>query len=418
MILQNPRPRLTRLLFSLLVALLLLTVSVGLISAQRPTLTRLTIASADNRDSESPDLDAEGTAVVFHSDADFLGQGLPDNQFEIWLFDTAALTYTRLTTATAPNRDSFDPVLSDDGTVVAFRSNADFLNEGRPFVPPELWLLDLETMAYTRITSASAKNRTSFAPTLSADGRTVAFVSDSDFLDEGIGDNQFEIWLYGTETERLRRVTQATSAGVDSAAPALSADGRKLAFHSNGDFLDQGISTEQVEVWLADTETLTYSRITTTTAGRESLAPSLNAAGSTIAFHSDFGFSGQKIANNQFEIWLYDSQTLTYTRITTASSFERVSFDPRLSADGSTITFMSDSDFLKRGLRAGQLEVWLYDTTTMSYSRLSFATDIDRHSERPTINADGTSVAFESNSDFLQEGDTSLQYHIWLYQAE
>jgi Tol biopolymer transport system component len=59
---------------------------------------------------------------------------------EIWLYDTATMTYTRVTSASDANRDSSGPNLSGDGTVVAFQSDSDFLNEGRPDGVYEIWL--------------------------------------------------------------------------------------------------------------------------------------------------------------------------------------------------------------------------------------------------------------------------------------
>jgi len=62
----------------------------------------------------------------------------------------------------------------------------------------------------------------------------------------------------------------------------------------------------------------------------------------------------------QSEIWLFDAALLTLTRITSASSSERVSQFPVMSGDGSRIAFQSDSDFFGDGIEFGQLEIWLY----------------------------------------------------------
>ena len=51
-------------------------------------------------------------------------------------------------------------------------------------------------MTYTRVTSASHANRDSWEPSLDGDGTVGAFKSDSDLLDEGIANSVFEIWLW------------------------------------------------------------------------------------------------------------------------------------------------------------------------------------------------------------------------------
>ena len=113
-------------------------------------LTRITTASASARDSYFPSLSADGTKVAFSSDSNFLGQGLPDDQFEIWLYNTATMTFTQITTASDSSRDSRDPSLSANGTKVAFESDNDFLGQGIPFGQVEIWLYDTATMTFTR----------------------------------------------------------------------------------------------------------------------------------------------------------------------------------------------------------------------------------------------------------------------------
>ena len=75
-----------RLIIPLVLAVALGLVVLGLVTAQGgATLVRVTTASDSGRASYEPSLSADGTIVAFRSDSDFLGQGIPDNQFEIWL---------------------------------------------------------------------------------------------------------------------------------------------------------------------------------------------------------------------------------------------------------------------------------------------------------------------------------------------
>ena len=424
---------------SLAIALTLLV----LLLAQAETigrLSRISAASDGDRDSSQPSLSADGTKIAFHSDSDFFGQGIPGilkggpglaarpedvirgggpvGQFEIWLYDTTTMTVTRITTASNDKRDSFAPSLSADGTKVAFHSDSDFLGQGILTDQLEIWLYDTSTMTVTRITTASASgDRDSTYPDLSANGAKIAFLSDADFLNQGIGDDQFEVWLYDTATMTITRITSITDSNRTNSAPSLSADGTKIAFHSDTDFLGQGIADDQFEVWLYDTTTMTLTRITTASDGnRDSFSPSLDGNGTKIAFWSNSDFLGQGIPGSQFEIWLYDTTTMTVTRITAASDSNRGSARPRLSADGIKIAFHSDSDFLGQGIADDQSEIWLYDTATMTVTRLTTALgDGHRDSVFPTLNADGTRVAFESDADFLGQGVADDQSEIWLY---
>ena len=60
----------------------------------------------------------------------------------------------------------------------------------------EIWLYNTTTRTLDRVTIASPANRRSHLPSLSADGTAISFMSDSDFLGQGVPLNQFEIWLY------------------------------------------------------------------------------------------------------------------------------------------------------------------------------------------------------------------------------
>jgi Tol biopolymer transport system component len=217
-------------------------------------------------------------------------------------------------------------------------------------------------MTYTRVTTAYHDNRSSGYPSLSADARVVALSSGSDFLDQGIAPGQWEIWLYDTATMTYTRITTASHDYRDSSRPSLSADGSVVAFVSDSDFLSQGIPNEQLEIWLYDTATMTYTRVTTATGSgeRTSWNPILSADGSVVAFSSDSDFLGQGIPPGQLEIWLCDTSTMTYTRVTAASDGRDSWLPPSLSADGSVVAFTSDSDFLGQGISPGQWEIWLY----------------------------------------------------------
>ena len=303
---------LLRLCLPLTVAAMLLLLGLGLAAAQGPVkLTRVTSASDSDRDSYSPSISGDGTRVAFESDSDFLGQGIITGQLEIWLYDTATMTVTRVTTASGDGlRRSGNASVSDDGTVVAFHSSSDFLGQGIDDGQMEIWLYDTATMTVTRVTTSSdGANRDSYYPSLSADGTVVAFASDSELLGPSIANGQYEIWLYDTATMTVTRVT--TSSDGDnrySMRASLSDDGNRVAFYSDSDFLGQGIDDEQFEIWLYDTATMTVTRVTTAagSVNRDSWYPSLSGDGTKIAFESDSDFLSQSIPDGQYEIWLWE----------------------------------------------------------------------------------------------------------------
>ena len=403
-----------RLVMPIALAVASVLLALKLVAAQgTDNLIRVTTTSDSNRLSGWPSVNSNGTMVVFESSGDFLEQGIPEGQDEIWLFETAAMTLTRITTASHSGRDSERPSVNANGSVIAFHSFSDFLNQGIPAYQYEIWLYDTNTMTFTRITTATDSSRDSRNPSLSGDGTVVAFESDSDFLGQGVPTFIPQIWLYDTKTMTFTCVTGGSDRRSED--PSLSADGTVVAFQSASDFLNQGIPSGQIEIWLYDTKVMTFTRVTTASdSSRDSQLPSLSADGTVIAFQSDSDFLNQGIPSGQIEIWLYDTKTMTFTRVTTASSSDRTSSTPSLNADGTVVSFNSQSDFLDEGIPSLQNEVWLYDTRTMTLTRVTVASESGRNSGGTSLSADGTVVAFSSNSDFLDQGITADLWEIWL----
>ncbi|MEM7344782.1 MAG: hypothetical protein AAF485_11110, partial [Chloroflexota bacterium] len=399
--------QLLMIIFSVALATILLGGGLAL-AAQISQIRATTSSDGANRDSRDASISDDGTKVVFESDSDFFSQGIVTGQQEIWLYDTTTMTLTRITTSTdGANRDSRDPSISGDGTRIAFKSDSDFLGQGLGQGQDEIWIYDMTTMTYTRITSSTdGGNRNSNDPSLNEDGTRVAFESEADFLKQGIANIQFEIWIYDTTTMTFTRVTSSSNGPTRrSRDPSLNADGTRVAFQSDSNLLGQEVVEGQREIWIYDTTTMTYTRVTTSSDGsnRSSSKASLSADGTKVAFQSSSDLLGQ--GSSQTEIWLYDTTMMTYTRITSITGGgNRGSELASISADGKKVAFESDIDFFGQGLPVFQDEIWIYDTETMTVTRITTAPTDATDGEEPSLNGDGTIVAFESDSDFLGQG--------------
>lgn len=378
-------------------------------AAEKVTLTRITFSTDLDRDSGSPAINDDGTIIAFISNSDFLNQGLDKNTDHLWLFNTTTMTFTGVTTNQPSTGHSFAPSISADGSKVAFQSSGDLLNEGLG-TESQIWLYDTATLTYTRITTSSNHSRHNHTPSISGDGSTIVFRSDSDLLNEGIKVGEQHIWLYSTITKSLTRITPKPGA-YD---PVVNYNGSQIAFESSTDFLDDGLSIEK-QIWLYDTNTMTFVRATASNmVDRQNNDPSISADGSKIVFESDVDYFNEGIENNQDEIWLYDTTTLTLTRLTSSSHTERDSFNPHISDDGLSVTFSSDSDFFNEGIQVGEYQAWQLDLPTMTFTRLTTSTDHYRTSASLSINYDGTIVAIRSDSDLLNEGMPDNVNQIWL----
>ncbi len=317
---------------------------------------------------------------------------------------------TRLTFS-APRHSQF-PSISGDGTKIAFASNADLLDQGENLVS-EIWLFDTQAMSLTRVTFSESPGA-AFAPSMSVNGSKIAFSSDYDYLQQQAQDGRFDIWVYDTNNGHISQITKVDSSATNT-EPSMNADGTKIAFSGNADFFNSDDIFGR-EIWLYDGTAMTLTRVTNNPdTNRISMVPSLNGDGTRIAFQSDADLLGQGILGGQIEIWLYDSITLTLTRVTTSTGTTSDSENPSISADGTRIAFDSLNDILHEAILPNQREIWLYDTTTLTYTRITTAVPDGRDSFDPSISADGTKIAFSSDSDFLGEGIPEFGYEMWLY---
>ena len=304
------------------------------------------------------------------------------------------------------------PSISFDGTKIAFESLADLLDEGHD-VRSEIWLYDAASQALTRVTYSESPGA-AFDASISADGTKIAFSSDYNFVTNQAQDGNFEVWIYDINSQTITRAAAFSEFSDAANQPSINADGSRIAFLSNID-LFSGVFTG-LEVWLHDSGTMTATRLTNSgDVLRNSSEPAINADGTIIAFTSDADFLSEGIPAGQEEVWYYNTNTLTVTRLTTATDNLRDSMQPSVSADGTKIAFASNSDLLNQSIPSNQREIWLYDTTTETLTRITTAVPNGRDSTDPSISADGTKIAFRSDSDFLGEGIPELGYEMWLY---
>ena len=238
---------------------------------------------------------------------------------------------------------------------------------------------------------------------INADGTRIAFQSDAD-ITGGNPDGNIEIYLFDTTTGIFTQITDNTAG--DSGAPSINADGTRIAFRSDAN-LGGGNPEGNFEIFLFDTTTGIFTQITHEPVEFESRGASINADGTRIAFRSDANLSGGNPDGN-FEIYLFD----TTTGITTQITFETagVSRGPSINADGTRIAFRSDAD-INDGNPDGNFEIFIFDMTSGIFTQITDETTGD--SRTTSIDADGTRIAFRSDAD-INGGNPDGNQEIYL----
>jgi uncharacterized repeat protein (TIGR01451 family) len=274
-------------------------------------------------------------------------------------------------------------------------------------------------------------NNQSDMPAISGDGRFVAFVSLADNLVPSDTNGFADTFVH----DRLTNVTERVSVsnrgrqgnnhsgliGV-AAYPAVSADGRFVAFVSQADNLVSGDRNVNADVFVRDRLLGTTERVTVNSAGEEAdlggEGPAINADGRFVAFQSQ----AQNLVpgGNPFpfvdQVYVHDRETGTTEIISVNAAGQAgnsLNVQADISADGRFVVFSSFADNLVPGVQSG-LQVYLRDRVTGTIERISedaAGEPGDGSSVDPSISLDGRFVAFQTNSGNLI-GDGNHESHI------
>jgi Tol biopolymer transport system component len=343
------------------------------------------------------------------------------------------LEITRISIAsdgTQGNYPSITPVLSADGRYVVFASDADNLVPGDTNGTQDIFLHDRETGTTSRVSVASddtQANNPSVLPSISADGRYVAFASLADNLVSGDTNNSLDIFVRDRETGTTSRVSVAsdgTEANSYSLSPVISADGNYVTFSSEANNLILGDFNRSSDIFVHDLATGTTTPISKALDGLPgndgSSASSISADGRYISFSSYANNLVSGDANGHIDSFVYDRQTGITSLISVASDGSLGNGDSvyaSISPDGRYVAFSSFADNLVSDDTNGSIDAFVHDRQTGITSRVSIATDGTQANQSafdPIISADGHYVVFSSQADNLVEGDTNNANDIFL----
>src|SRR5213596_2866410 len=301
------------------------------------TTERVSVASGGTEGNDASfgfALSADGRFVAFQSDATNLVPGDTNGATDVFVRDRQTGMTERVSVAsdvTQANNASSYPVLSADGRFVAFDSAATDLVAGDTNGVSDVFVHDRQTGRTERVSVASGGaqgngNSGGFfaVPALSAAGRFVAFQSAATNLVAGDTNGTTDVFVHDRQTGATERMS-AASGGVQgngfSAGPALSADGRFVAFRSAGTNLVAGDTNGATDVFVHDRQTGTTERVSVASGGTQgndsSAGPALSAAGLLVAFHSTASNLVAGDANRAYDIFVHDRAVSTTTTSTT-----------------------------------------------------------------------------------------------------
>ncbi len=293
-----------------------------------------------------PVISAKNNRVAFRSNLDLVVGNNPDGSEELFLWDSKA-GLKQLTNDSSGHCCLSDPTITGDGKRIAFESNLDLVGSNADG-NVEIFLWD-DKAGLTQVTNTTSGGN--FSPAISADDIRIAFVSDADLVGSNADGNQ-EIFLWDAQAG-LTQLTNTTSGGNFS--PTISAEGKRIAFVSDADLVGSNVDGNQ-EIFLWDAQA-GLTQLTNTTHG-DSFGPTISAEGKRIAFASEADLVGSNADGNQ-EIFLWDSNTGISQITNTAQSAGINNFEPTIDKKGDTIAFTVEQ--VNSAFSSGSDEIFVAD---------------------------------------------------------
>lgn len=321
--------------------------------------------------------------------------------------------------------------ISRDGRYVAFASNAPNLVPGDTNGTFDVFVRD-RVLGLTRRVSLGSTgrqgNEASFDPSVSADGRYVAFVSHAWNLVPGDTNSRPDIFV----RDRRKGLTWRVSVGPggrqvanSSSEPEISPDGRYVAFTSAAPHIVRGDTNGVADVFMWDRKTRMTRRASVGPGGRQgdgaSFSPSICARGRCVAFGSAATNLVAGDTNGAEDVFVHDQVAATTQRLSISTRDRQAhgaSYSPSISPDGRYVAFVSSAANLvaaEDGNRTG--DIFVRDRRRGVTRRVSVRSDGGESNDAslaPSISGNGRYVAFMSFASNLVPRDTNLVMDVFV----
>jgi len=304
-----------------------------------------------------PSISASGRLVAFRSTASNLVPGDTNGRLDAFVYDRSTKTIRRASIGTRgsqANRDVSAADLSGNGRVVIFATSASTLVSGDTNGKRDVFARDLVSNRTTRLGISNLDrqaNDDSNSATVSADGRYVGLRSHASNLVSGDTNGIQDTFVFDRRRNLTRRVN-VTSGGAQvfgqSFRPSLSANGRFVAFRSGAAALVPGDTNGQNDVFVRDLAAGRTKRISVSSSGRQangrSYRPNFSANGRYVVFASSATTLVQRDTNRVPDVFRHDRRTGRTTRVSLTTGGGQpggCSIYPRTNANGTVIAFTS-----------------------------------------------------------------------------
>lgn len=386
-----------------------------------------------NKFSGAGSISANGRYVAFESSASNLVSGDSNNVEDIFVRDILLGNTTRASVANSGAQAgdySYGASISADGRFVAFASAAGNLVAGETNASEDVFVRDTVAGTTSRVSVDNNGVQTidggSHAPSITADGRYVAFESTASNLVAGDTNNSSDVFFRDTVAGTTSRISVSSNGDQGngySSSPSISADGRYVAFASQASNLVAGDVYGSADIFVRDILTNTTSRVSVSTTGLPgngaSSGPSICAGGRYVAFFSAATNLVLGDTNGFVDVFVHDTVAETTFRANLdsagfqangGSSYVDFGVSPKITADGRFVTFESTANNLVAGDTNSSPDIFIRNILAGATTRVSVDSagmQSNGLSGMPTISPDGRYVVLYSYANNLVPGDSN-----------
>lgn len=329
------------------------------------------LGHAGNAYSYNPQVSGNGRYVAYQSLANDLVPDDDNSVYDIFIYDRKLRRNQRISPTVRDGMEAVfnsAPSISRTGRYVAYFSQVRSGAGPRYYLDSSIVVHDRHTGTTSRIQvpgEDSHKRYVSMNPSVSDDGRFVAFDSGDD-----VASVPRQVIVYDQQTgssEIVSRSSEGVAANASSVVPAISADGRFVAFMSRADNLVAGDNNGAVDVFVHDRITHTTERVSVDSAGNEangySSYPDISGDGRYVAFISAASNLVADDGNGVVDAFVRDCKNGTTRRASldaTGSEANAETYEyPVMSADGRYVGLSSAASNLIASDDNGVLDVVL-----------------------------------------------------------
>ena len=413
-------------------------IAVSPLSAQATERDSLSSAGLEaNGTSSFPAVSGNGRYVVFRSDATNLVTGDTNGAIDIFVHDRVTRATTRVSvdsTGVEANDFSVEPAISADGRYVVFSSHATNLVPGDTNNDDDIFVHDRQNAATSMVSVSSLGaqgNGGSWYPSISDDGRYVAFFSEATNLVIGDTNAAYDVFVHDRTLATTIRVSVDSTmieGNGDSWRPRISGDGLFVAFASDASNLVPLDLNGARDIFVRDLGLAATLRVSEGTGGIEANGlsdyPSISFDGRAIAFGSHANNLVPGDSNGQADVFVHDRFAVITTRESVDSAGTEGndwSWNPSISGSGDFLAFASDATNLVVGDGNGFEDVFVRQISTSSTRRVSVSStgaEGSGHSARPAISADGRFAVFDSMAPDLVPMDSNGWIDVFAHGPE